>query len=409
MSREIKVKTARDLGPQFVNNPHRMVGQDGAFSFPLPDGSSFWYFGDTLIGERPKGCSPWMIDGKMVDHRDMSGQGPYEQMINNTGLMLPRQSGANGLRDFKYITDSSGKLKNLLPLEGDEHPDWDRIWCQGGIALSDRIVLSFIQVRMVEKYDGPLPIGFEIVGSGLATANYRRPVDYASEDFVPWHAFPHIRPPYIGGESASATLKAAELKFERVRNGVSHILWGASEPHFGCVFTSNALSPMNGDQHLYIYGTVNLPGGHKAFLARVMPSRVEVHSDYKYFAGMGSDELPCWSRSLSDAIPLFGNMPSEMSVSFNAHLNCYLAVHSFDLTGQIVARTAPNPWGPWSEPTVLWQVQPTPLDYELPYPFRLIYAGKEHPQLSPDGGKTIYLTYIEFEEYFPHLVEVEFF
>jgi hypothetical protein len=37
---------------------------------------------------------------------------------------------------------------------------------------------------------------------------------------------------------------------------------------------------------------------------------------------------------------------------------------------------------------------------------QLIYAGKEHPELSADGGRRIYLTYIEFEEYFPHLIEV---
>jgi hypothetical protein len=393
-SKPIKVLRSLDLGPQFVNNPHRMVGQDGAFSFPLPDGSSFWYFGDTLIGARPKGCSPWMIDGKMVDHRDMTGQGPYEQMINNTGLILPRQSGTNGLRDFKYITESSGKLKNLLPLEGDEHPDWDRIWCQGGVAIGEQIVLSFIQVRMLENYDGPLPIGFEIVGSGLATST------------------PSPSTLGEGRGEGSSKMRIADFGlqtgkgnlFSRVQNNGSHLLFAADEPHFGVAFL-----PV--DDVMYVYGTVNRLGGHEAFVARVNRNSVTDISSFEYFSGSGNEESignRCyWSSSRADAVPLFGNMPSEMSVSFNQHLNCYLAVHSLDLTGQIVARTAPNPWGPWSEPTMLYQVSPAKLDYELPYPFRLIYAGKEHPQLSPDGGKTIYLTYIEFEEYFPHLVEVE--
>jgi hypothetical protein len=95
-------------------------------------------------------------------------------------------------------------------------------------------------------------------------------------------------------------------------------------------------------------------------------------------------------------------MPSELSVSWNAHLGAYLAVHSLDLTGKVVGRTAPKPWGPWGEPVTLWKV-------EKPHPFpylQLIYAGKEHPELAGDGGRRIYLTYIEFEEYFPHLVEV---
>ncbi|HRK30603.1 MAG TPA: DUF4185 domain-containing protein [Tepidisphaeraceae bacterium] len=366
----IQVLRARDLGAQFVDNPHRMVGQDGAFSFPLPDGSSFWFFGDTLTGSRPKGCSPWMIDGKMVDHRDMTGQGPYEQMINNTGLILPRQSGANGLRDFRYITDSSGQLKNLLPLEGDEHPDWDRIWCQGGIAIDGKIILSFIQVRMIEKYDGPLPIGFEIVGSGFASA-------------------PSPGTPGEGrGEGSFAN-------FERCQQFSHRPLFGAHEPHYGVAFL-----PL--EDLVYIYGTVNQEGGHRAYVARTSANHITNPNVYEYFAG--GDR---WSEQAFEASSLFGNMPSEMSISFNEHLNCFLAVHSLDLTGQIVARTAPNPWGPWSAPVTLWQIEPAPLPYELPYPFRLTYAGKEHPQLSPDRGKTIYLTYIEFEEYFPHLIEVE--
>jgi|GEM_PF-359669 len=391
--RPIAVLRARDLGPQFVNNSHRMVGQDGAFSFPLPDGSSFWFFGDTLIGARPKGCSPWMIDGKMVDHRDMTGQGPYEQMINNTGLILPAQSAQGGLRDFKYITTAPGQLKNLIPLEGEEHPDWDRMWCQGGIAIDGKIVLSFIQVKMIEKNATPLPIGFEIVGSGLAVSpppctqgGGRGEGSSPTVDCAILQKNPPAQPP--PGVPGGA-------EFRRVIHKSAHILFAADEPHFGVAFLAL------GDT-VYIYGTVNQPGGHRAFVARTAPSQITDVSTYEYFAGVER-----WSRALSDAAPLFGNMPSEMSVSYNEFLGAYLAVHSLDLSGKIVGRTAPNPWGPWSEPVTLWQIEPAPLAYELPYPFRLTYAGKEHPQLSPDGGKTIYLTYIEFEEYFPHLVEVE--
>ena len=93
-----------------------------------------------------------------------------------------------------------------------------------------------------------------------------------------------------------------------------------------------------------------------------------------------------------------------MSVSWSGHLQRYLAVHSLDLTGKIVARIAPNPWGPWSAAVLLWSVE-VKRQQPLPYPI-LIYAGKEHPELSAENGRRIYLTYVEFEEYFPHLVEV---
>ena len=71
--RKVKVKKVRDLGPQFVNNPHRMVGQDGAFSIPLNEKETLWFFGDTLIGERTPGESLWYPGGKPVGPKDMSG------------------------------------------------------------------------------------------------------------------------------------------------------------------------------------------------------------------------------------------------------------------------------------------------------------------------------------------------
>jgi hypothetical protein len=36
----------------------------------------------------------------------------------------------------------------------------------------------------------------------------------------------------------------------------------------------------------------------------------------------------------------------------------------------------------------------------------LVYAGKEHPCLSRENGRILYITYVEFEEYYPHLLEV---
>lgn len=73
---------------------------------------------------------------------------------------------------------------------------------------------------------------------------------------------------------------------------------------------------------------------------------------------------------------------------------------------KIVGRTASNLWGPWSEPVELCTVN---IDDSVKIPYnRLIYAGKEHPELAEDNGKTIYITYIEFEEYYPHLIRVTF-
>jgi hypothetical protein len=254
-------------------------------------------------------------------------------------------------------------LKNLLPLEGDEHPDRIRIWCQHGLCLDgQRVCLSFIKVRMLEENTGPLPIAFEIVGSGLAVG------------------------------------RRGEWNFKRLRNDAGDdILWSADQPHFATAFLRHPT-----DGHVYLFGSVQRDNVQRCFLACACNGVEEVAS-YRYLASPG----PRWSESVADAIPVFDRMPSECSVSYNPYLGKFLAVHSLDLTGQIVARTAPEPWGPWSDPVTLWRVE-AKHQFSRPYPLTLIYAGKEHPELSSDGGRTIDLTYIEFEEYYPHLLEVTF-
>jgi hypothetical protein len=336
-----------------------MIGQDGAYSVPLGD-ETLWFFGDTLIGQRRPNESLWFPGGKPVGPRDMTGLPGIDRMINNTGLLVPAGEGPGALRRFHYICDENRQLKTLLPLEGDEHPDRDRIWCQHGVKVRDRLYLSFIKVRMTDEPTPPLPLGFEIVGSGLAVGSTR------------------------------------DWNFRRVTRDGDSILWGADEPHFATAFM---FDPASG--RMLLYGTVRREGVQRCYLARVAPDAMEDARAYEYLTA----PAPRWGRSVEQAIPIFGGMPSELSVSFSEHLGCHLAVHSLDLTGRIVARTAPNAWGPWSEPLTLWTAHAGPRNYPLPYP-TLIYAGKEHPEIAAEGGRKIYLTYIEFEEYFPHLVEV---
>ena len=106
----IRVKSIRDLGPQFTENPHQMVGQDGAYSIPL-NGETLWFFGDTLIGSRLPGESIWYPGGQPVGPYDMSGKGSIRRMINNCGLLSSDKNGQHGLRDFRYICDETGELK----------------------------------------------------------------------------------------------------------------------------------------------------------------------------------------------------------------------------------------------------------------------------------------------------------
>ena len=364
----LKVRQAEDLGPQFVKNPHRMVGQDGAFSISLDDGKALWFFGDTLIGYRVPGDSLWYINGFAVGADDMSGRGTIEQMLTNTGLLLPDQDAGTGLKNYRYILNEDGTLRSLVPLLADEHPSQIRVWCQHGVQLNGKLYLSFIKVEMIPQSEvlgtnekgEVLPVNFKVLGSGLAVGD------------------------------------AQSWEFRRIYHNGSDILWGPDDPHFG-----SAIFPDFEEKMLYLYG-VHLDQTdriQKCCLARVGFDDVENLAKYEYLMS----HKPQWSPRVEEAITLFIEAPSEVSVSYNQHLGAYLAVHSWRTTEKIVGRTAPQLWGPWSEETVLWTAQ---IDQKpLPYP-RMVYAGKEHPELSRYNGKTIFITYIEFEEYYPHLVRL---
>ena len=368
--RPLRVAAARDLGPQFTDNPHRMTGQDGAYSIPLGDPGPgqaarvFWYFGDTLIGERPPGSLRDVFAG-LAAIGQPQGHAPFERLPTNTGLVLPAQSGRGGLTDFQHITDEHGEIRQLVPPGPDDRDEWDRMWCMHGVALggspgdpSDQtLYLSYMHIRMREGTLGPFEMGFEIIGTGLAKG-----------DTETW-------------------------RFERLLHGGEAMWWPYPQPQF-----SAAILPADG--WLYCYGVTGHESGvQQAYLARVRPEDIEDRDRYEYLVG----PEPTWGPDVSDAVPLFDGPPNELSVSYNAYLGGYLAVHSFGTEGRQVGRTAPTPWGPWSAPTTLWTVEAAP---DKKYPVAA-YAGKEHPSLAEDGGRVIYLTYIEAEEYFPHLIEIE--
>jgi hypothetical protein len=356
MSNILKIKSVTDLGLQLTDNCHNMVGQDGAYSIPL-NGDTLWFFGDTLIGVRTPGESLWYPGGKPVGPKDMSGMGGIEKMINNTGLVTGIHSGRNGLNKYNYILDENGNIKPLIRLLPGEDPDEVRVWCLHGAALGEKIYLFFVKVEMIEE--GIFPVNFNVIGSGIAVGNKK------------------------------------DWEFSRIFYNGSDLLWKEHEPKF-----ASAVLKDTGNNMLYLYGVVRQDGVQNCYLAKVPPESIEDISQYMYY--MGRDE---WSKELKHAVPVFNGMPNELSVSYNKYLKQFLAVHSHDLSGNIAGRTSPSPWGPWSDPVVLHSVK-VKREKELPYPV-LIYAGKEHPSLAEEDGRVLYITYIEFEEYYPHMVRVE--
>ncbi len=253
----LKVENGRDLGPQFVDNPHRMVGQDGAYSIPL-EKDAFWYFGDTLIGSRVPGESLWYPGGEPVGPRDLSGRGAIEHMPNTTGLILKDKTGADGLKNFEYICDTQGKIRQLIPRLPDEHPDKVRVWCLHGCYLKEKLYLYYITVQMLEE--GPFPVNFALRGSGLAVG-----------DILCWD-------------------------FHRLEYQGKTLWWTHRQPQFASAVLND---PRSG--WLYLYGVIqDETGMQQCYHARVSPEDIERPDRYEYLVSAE----PRWSKNIGKAVSI---------------------------------------------------------------------------------------------------------
>lgn len=360
--KKLEVKKVRDLGPQFTDNVHRMVGQDGAYSIPLSK-KTLWFFGDTLIGERPTEGSLWYVGEESIKPGELAeGWDRIDEIISNTGLLLKHNLGSKGFTDFKYICDEYGNIKQLVKPLPDENFVKERIWCLHGFPLNNKLYLFYQKVEIIEDETNLFPVSFNVIGTGLSVG-----------DTTNWD-------------------------FTRLVLRGSTIIWPGNQPQFGAVSFK-----VHEEERIYLYGVLfdHMTGIQNCYLARVRWDNVEDFSSYEYLV----NDVPTWSPKVYNANPIFTGPPNELSVSRNDYLGCFLAVHSNNITGEIVARTTDHLWGSWSPPILLYKAERL-VKNPLPYP-PLIYAAKEHPELAKKGGKILYITYIEFEEYYPHLLEVE--
>ena len=92
-----------------------------------------------------------------------------------------------------------------------------------------------------------------------------------------------------------------------------------------------------------------------------------------------------WNTDLTQGAPVLHGAPGDLSVSWNAHLRAYLAVHSAIFSDDVVFHTAPRPEGPWSDAA--------PLFVGAHHAGTTNYAAKEHPELATDGGRGLFVTY----------------
>jgi hypothetical protein len=94
------------------------------------------------------------------------------------------------------------------------------------------------------------------------------------------------------------------------------------------------------------------------YLASTSLAQIEDRAELRVFSGLDSSNCqPTWSAAEADAVPLFDQpCVGELSVHWNALLQAWIALYNCEENPRgIVLRSASQPWGPWSEPELVFQ------------------------------------------------------
>ncbi len=135
----------------------------------------------------------------------------------------------------------------------------------------------------------------------------------------------------------------------------------------------------------------------KAPLSRIGERDAYVYWDGAQWSPRPQDAQPMWPVSRESGFPA----DNGVSVTFDKRSGRWLAIYNGDLA-TIDARTAPDPWGPWSEPVTWLDCRPLS---GAAYPF--CYSAEIHRELSQDGA-TAYVTFSGQKPYDVSLVELHF-
>jgi hypothetical protein len=305
----------------------------------------------------PSGESLWIFGDTVEGTFESMHDANIRIIGSNTAAIVPPQDVSLGISSFRYLTQSNGnRPREIVPVSSEENSAKQRIWPIHGACVEGVVYLFYHRITILEGAD-PLA-NFQLNGMGIAKARI--------------------------GEYQFTRLAAPDGAFE---------FWKGDQPGFG-VFVELV------DNYFYLWGS-RMTG---MYLARTRPDTIEQLENYEYLTDSPMlsrpGNAPRWSKTFDPNAVLFDSVPNEMSAAFNPHLGRFVAVHMWNRENRIVMRTAPRITGPWSKPETVFR--PTRNSKK-----EVFYAAKEHPELARDGGRILYVTYIDSTTYIPKLIEVE--
>lgn len=112
--------------------------------------------------------------------------------------------------------------------------------------------------------------------------------------------------------------------------------------------------PQNSGAGLVIFGSGQYRQSDVR-LAAQPAEHIESPTSIRYFTGLNNTGQPTWGSQEENAQPLF-DQPciGELSVSYNRFIGKWVMLYNCDSNRGINMRTADKPWGPWSEPQIIF-------------------------------------------------------
>jgi hypothetical protein len=271
--------------------------------------------------------------------------------LSNSALRFRKQGDSTSVA---YLMDERGFAQPIIPFEGSETFDKAGIWPSAGIHLDGT---TYLYSGFVRRF-GTGTWDFEAAGRGLAKA---------------------VR---------------ENLVFTRLKE---------SPP-----ITPHAILRGSGDT-LYLYFLHGEGFQSAVYLARVAADDIEEPHAYRYWDTQAHD----FKNLTPPGDPLVEGVYGQVSVVWNSYLRSYVMLHVgslFERPREIFLRTAPRPWGPFSDPVSVWKSEriPSGEEGEVQEGLKgLFYCAYLQPHLFRNNGRVMAFTFCEIKDWaVPQLVEV---
>ena len=326
-----KVLSVTPLGN--ITQSSVIYGRDGTFS-ALVGGKSVWTFGDT----------PMALPGLLGNYWDDNSLSWTDNLDASQGINLDH--------DLLDSTGAPGEYLPYLPWERQYNYEHDNNHCTAEtcgaqFAMWDGPVINDparnrVLLYYYELYRGVKGMqGWETVGAGIAV---------------------------------STPGKGVTRPIENTGSKTPTLMWGPKDQEFD----SGALVV---DDVLYYYGC---KGGFLVDNCMVAKVPLAVALDltkWTYYAGNET-----WSANPTEAVPIFQGGSAANQVFYSPYLGVYLNIYNPALNNDIYFIVSYTPWGPWSQPTLLFKGQ-------TPYSGSVNYTGQAHVEFAQGDGQIQYVTY----------------